>query len=102
MTQTTLRTTSFLRPYKAAPVPSGVSDVATVLLYLSSELRKLEQDSRILNLMAPQVATEAPPQQIEGMIRYAKSPWRPYAGMTTDGWVQRINGAWSKYTPSSP
>lgn len=63
--------------------------------YLQDELRRLEATLQTVILLTPQTATRAPRVPIDGMQRYAKDPWRPVVGQTTDRWVTYVAGAWA-------
>jgi hypothetical protein len=56
-------------------------------LYLKNELAKVAACTETLALMTPQPAVKLPPQIADGMIRLARSPWRPVSGQTVDEWV---------------
>ena len=77
------------RAAQATPVPSTQ--------YLQQELERISVVTNNLALMIPQVATKAPAVVSDGMIRLARSPWRPVAGTTTDAWVfwDAVHDAWA-------
>jgi hypothetical protein len=62
---------------------------------LQAELQRLARHSQNVVPLLPQVATQAPLEPVEGMIRYAKAPWNP-TGLG-NGWVQYVNGAWTNW-----
>lgn len=64
--------------------------------YLARELQAISSAIQNLTLMTPQPATKAPVTLSDGMIRLARSPWRPLSGQTTDEWVfyDAPSGTW--------
>lgn len=54
---------------------------------LNAELRTLQAVLASTQAMITQAATAAPSQPVDGMVRLARAPWRPVAGVTTDAWV---------------
>lgn len=79
-------------PYLRRTPPSG----AVSPEYLRVELSNLQTTLTQVLDMLPQVASVAPAQPQEGMIRFAKAPWRPIAGTTNNGWVIYVTGSWKK------
>jgi hypothetical protein len=59
---------------------------------LREELRRLQDAFETTQALIPQVATSAPANPIEGMIRYAKAPWDPLG--LGDVWVSYVAGSW--------
>lgn len=51
------------------------------------ELRRIEASLRDLADYAPQPAIREPSKRRDGMVRLARSPWRPVDGQTADAWV---------------
>lgn len=71
----------------------------------NGQFGKLRDSINNLNVFAPITATQAPPgDPSDGMIRLAKSPWRPVSGQTQDAWVyyNAHAGAWEYLTGFSP
>jgi hypothetical protein len=61
-------------------------------VYLEEELRRIEETLQDILKAVPQVAYTPPQDPVEGMIRYAKTPWNPLN--IGDAWVTYKNGAW--------
>lgn len=70
--------------YTPRPLPTLGTDLRT---YAQRELRDVGDSIGSILLMLPQDAVAVPAKLVHGMIRKAKSPWRPVAGQTTDRWV---------------
>jgi hypothetical protein len=64
-------------------------------LFMGDELRKIETSIATLVKQVPQVALSEPQDRIEGMIRYAKSPWNPLG--TGDAWVWWNGSEWTSF-----
>lgn len=69
--------------YVPLPTPT-LPDAAG--LYLTRELQRIQNSIAGLITMTPQPATSAPSSVFDGMIRLARSPWRPIGG-SVDAWV---------------
>ena len=83
--------------YVRGPAPTSVEGYQT---YVANELAKIARSIDSLVALSPQAAIKAPARPIENMIRFAKAPWRPVAGQTTDRWVCYVAGNWA-YLASS-
>lgn len=57
-----------------------------LLLYVGDEVRKIAVTLATLTRLTPQTAVKAPLLVVDGMVRLARSPWRP-AGGVVDAWV---------------
>lgn len=55
-------------------------------VYLQNELEKLQHSISAMRLMTPQVCDAEPSEKMNGMMRFAKSPWDPL-GTGFVGWV---------------
>jgi hypothetical protein len=84
--------TPYPKPYQTRSPPSLPDPTNS---YLTLELRSIQETLRGVLDMMPQDAIAAPAAPREGMMRLAKSPWRPVAGQTADKWVTYVNGAWA-------
>lgn len=79
----------------AAPVPfvRGLPpDDKSIIIYLVSEMEKLQNTLGTLVNLVVQVAISEPPQPLTGMLRWAKAPWDPLG--TGDGLVQWNGTIW--------
>lgn len=77
-------------PYEPGPRPLLEG---SEMDYVAQELRRVAASLADLCRMVPQASQIVPLDPVEGMIRFAKSPWRPIGG-TVDTWVTYVNGAW--------
>lgn len=68
-------------------------DPKKLVLYLMSEIERLETSMATLVQICPQVADTPPVPSLNGMIRWAKSPWNPLG--TGDALVKYTGGAWN-------
>ena len=68
--------------------------------FVQQELSRISASMANLVRMTPQVATKEPSVVNDGMIRLARSPWRPVAGTDTDAWVfwNAASGAWELFS----
>jgi hypothetical protein len=67
-------------------------DQKALVLYLMSEVEKLQTSIATLVNLVPQVAIAPPVPALNGMIRYAKAPWDPLG--TGDAFV-KYDGSWT-------
>ena len=87
------RPTSAMTSYVATSGPLlDASDAS----YIVPELKKIATAISSIQAMVPQAATSAPTTPKDGMMRLARSPWRPVKGQTTDIWVyyDGSSGTW--------
>ena len=76
-------------PYELGPASTLSGNDIAALVY---EFRRLQSTVVVMRDLVPQVATAAPRNPVNGMIRYAKAPWNPLG--TGNRWVQYLGGAW--------
>lgn len=62
-------------------------------VYLEEELRRIEEVLQDILKAVPQVAYTVPENPVEGMIRLAKAPWKPFLERDW-AWVTYKDGAW--------
>ena len=63
-------------------------------LYLKQSLADIATTLNGVLMMLPQAATAAPASQHTGMVRLARSPWRPVLNQTADAWVIYNGTGW--------
>lgn len=69
-------------PSPLVPVLSGGAE-----RYAQLTLSNVQTVAQNTMAMTPQAATAAPATPLDGMVRLARSPWRPVSGQTVDAWV---------------
>jgi hypothetical protein len=85
--------TSVPLPYTPSPAPTlDGGDV----LWGQQQFDRISATLNSLLALTPQPATAAPKAPQDGMIRLARSPWRPVSGQTADKWVywDAPSGSW--------
>jgi hypothetical protein len=80
--------TSYI-PNRVPTLPDGLS------VFLTKEFRNIQDTLNGIRIMLPQEAAAAPSILKPGMIRFAKSPWHPASGQTSDAWVSYDAGVWT-------
>ncbi len=80
-------------PLRLSPLPV---DSAALPIWLQGASRMIETTVAEISLMTPQAATAAPKTVRDGMVRLARSPWRPASGQSADAWVyfDAPSGTW--------